>query len=133
MKTWVRTDGVILRQEVPFPFVRLVLERRPEADASSRHDPQTRSARLMIELSRRDQAVRDQVRRRPARPRGPAGRAVRVSRAQRRGQDDHDQDDLRAAGARPRARSGSAASTRRASRPANCSAMFPISRIFTTS
>ncbi len=32
MKTWVRTDGVILRQEIPFPFVRLVLERRPEAD-----------------------------------------------------------------------------------------------------
>lgn len=30
-KTWVRTDGVILRQEVPFPFVRLVLERREEA------------------------------------------------------------------------------------------------------
>ena len=30
MQTWVRTDGVILRQEVPFPFVRLVLERRPE-------------------------------------------------------------------------------------------------------
>jgi hypothetical protein len=32
MRTWVRRDGVILRQEVPFPFVRLVLERRPEAD-----------------------------------------------------------------------------------------------------
>ncbi len=30
MKTWVRTDGVILRHEVPFPYVRLVLERRPE-------------------------------------------------------------------------------------------------------
>jgi hypothetical protein len=30
MKTWVRIDGVILRQEVPFPFVRLMLERRPE-------------------------------------------------------------------------------------------------------
>ncbi len=30
MKTWVRTDGVILRQEVPFPFVRMMLERRPE-------------------------------------------------------------------------------------------------------
>jgi len=33
MKTWVRTDGVILRHEVPFPFVRLVLERRPETDS----------------------------------------------------------------------------------------------------
>ena len=33
MKTWVRTDGVILRQEIPLPFVRLVLERRPETDA----------------------------------------------------------------------------------------------------
>ncbi len=30
MRTWVRPDGVILRQEVPFPFVRLVLERRGE-------------------------------------------------------------------------------------------------------
>jgi hypothetical protein len=31
MKTWVRSDGVILRQEVPFPFVRMILlERRPE-------------------------------------------------------------------------------------------------------
>ncbi len=30
MRTWVRTDGMILRQEVPFPFVRLMLERRPE-------------------------------------------------------------------------------------------------------
>jgi hypothetical protein len=37
-KTWVRTDGVILRQEIPFPFVRLVLERRPETDAP-RHEP----------------------------------------------------------------------------------------------
>jgi hypothetical protein len=33
MRTWVRTDGVILRHEVPFPFVRLVLERRPDTDA----------------------------------------------------------------------------------------------------
>jgi hypothetical protein len=34
MKTWVRTDGVILRQEIPFPFVRmvLVLERLAELD-----------------------------------------------------------------------------------------------------
>jgi hypothetical protein len=33
MRTWVRLDdGVILRQEVPFPFVRLVLERRPEPE-----------------------------------------------------------------------------------------------------
>jgi hypothetical protein len=33
MRTWVRYDGVILRQEVPFPFVHLILERRAE-DAS---------------------------------------------------------------------------------------------------
>jgi hypothetical protein len=33
MRTWVRIDGVILRHEVPFPFVRLVLERRPETDS----------------------------------------------------------------------------------------------------
>lgn len=30
MRTWVRPDGVILRQEVPIPFVPLILERRPE-------------------------------------------------------------------------------------------------------
>ncbi len=29
MRTWVRLDGVILRQEVPLPLVRLVLERGP--------------------------------------------------------------------------------------------------------
>ena len=33
MRTWVDLDGVILRQDVPMPYVRLVLERRPEADA----------------------------------------------------------------------------------------------------
>jgi len=33
-KTWVRSDGVILRQEVPIPFVRLVLERLPDAALS---------------------------------------------------------------------------------------------------
>ena len=32
IRTWARLDGVILRQEVPLPLVRLVLERRPEAD-----------------------------------------------------------------------------------------------------
>lgn len=32
MRTWVRLDGVILRQEVPLPLVRLVLERRPDAE-----------------------------------------------------------------------------------------------------
>lgn len=29
-RTWVRSDGMILRQEVPFPFARVVLEREPE-------------------------------------------------------------------------------------------------------
>jgi hypothetical protein len=33
-RTWVATDGVILRQEVPIPFVRLVLERRPDPEAA---------------------------------------------------------------------------------------------------
>jgi hypothetical protein len=33
-KTWVRTDGTILRQEVPFPFVKLVLDRRPDESAT---------------------------------------------------------------------------------------------------
>jgi hypothetical protein len=36
-KTWVRPDGVILRQEVPIPLVRLMLERRP--DPSQRPEP----------------------------------------------------------------------------------------------
>lgn len=29
-RTWVRRDGLVLRQEVPIPFVKLVLERVPE-------------------------------------------------------------------------------------------------------
>jgi hypothetical protein len=29
-RTWVRADGLVLRQEVPFPFVKLVLERLPD-------------------------------------------------------------------------------------------------------
>jgi hypothetical protein len=29
-RTWVRTDGLVLRQEVPFPLVKLILERLPE-------------------------------------------------------------------------------------------------------
>lgn len=28
-RTWVRPDGLVLRQEVPFPFVKLILERVP--------------------------------------------------------------------------------------------------------
>ncbi|WP_435019659.1 hypothetical protein TA3x_001410 [Tundrisphaera sp. TA3] len=28
-RTWVRPDGLVLRQEVPFPFVKLILERIP--------------------------------------------------------------------------------------------------------
>ena len=43
MKTWVRTDGLILRQEVPFPFnIRLMLERRP-ADVRAPSGPQSPS------------------------------------------------------------------------------------------
>lgn len=34
-RTWVRSDGVILRQEVPFPFVRLVLDRLADAAPST--------------------------------------------------------------------------------------------------
>jgi len=34
-RSWVRTDGAILRQEVPFPFVRLLLEREPDSDEES--------------------------------------------------------------------------------------------------
>jgi hypothetical protein len=29
-RTWVRPDGLVIRQEVPFPFVKLVLERIPD-------------------------------------------------------------------------------------------------------
>jgi hypothetical protein len=36
MRTWVRLDdGVILQQEVPLPFVRLVMERRADGDEAS--------------------------------------------------------------------------------------------------
>jgi hypothetical protein len=28
-RTWVRSDGLVLRQEVPFPLIKLVLERQP--------------------------------------------------------------------------------------------------------
>jgi hypothetical protein len=34
MRTWVTLDGLVLRQEVPFPLVRLVLERRQEQPAN---------------------------------------------------------------------------------------------------
>lgn len=33
-RTWVRGDGMVVRQEVPFPFVRLVLERVADESAS---------------------------------------------------------------------------------------------------
>jgi hypothetical protein len=32
VRTWVRIDGLVLRQEVPFPLVKLVLERQPEPE-----------------------------------------------------------------------------------------------------
>jgi hypothetical protein len=35
LSTWVRLDGFILRQEVPLPFVRLVMERRADEDETS--------------------------------------------------------------------------------------------------
>ena len=44
MKTWVRTDGVILRQEIPFPFVRLVLERRGDSERSPPIDHSSRES-----------------------------------------------------------------------------------------
>jgi hypothetical protein len=40
VRMWVRPDGLVLRQEVPFPFVRLVLERLPEcSDAKGAEGP----------------------------------------------------------------------------------------------
>ncbi|HEV3164759.1 MAG TPA: hypothetical protein VGZ22_12090 [Isosphaeraceae bacterium] len=35
VRLWVRPDGLVLRQEVPFPFFRLVLERQPAVAASA--------------------------------------------------------------------------------------------------
>jgi len=37
-RTWVRPDGLVLRQEVPFPFVKLVLERLSDEDGP--HTPE---------------------------------------------------------------------------------------------
>lgn len=37
-RTWVRPDGLVLRQEVPFPFVKLVLERLPEGSGAERSE-----------------------------------------------------------------------------------------------
>ena len=44
MRTWVRPDGVILRQEVPFPFVHLVLERRGEESSMQAKPDSTATA-----------------------------------------------------------------------------------------
>jgi hypothetical protein len=38
-KTWVRSDGLVLRQEVPVPLVKLVLERQPEAEGATHPIP----------------------------------------------------------------------------------------------
>ena len=48
-RTWVRRDGLVLRQEVPFPLVRLVLERqadhnRVERNASGAVEPRRAGA-----------------------------------------------------------------------------------------
>jgi hypothetical protein len=44
MRTWVRPDdGVILRQEVPFPFVKLILERRGEDVSAQLESATTRT------------------------------------------------------------------------------------------
>ena len=37
-RTWVRPDGLVLRQEVPFPFVKLVLERVPGRATDESHE-----------------------------------------------------------------------------------------------
>lgn len=34
-RTWVRTDGLVLRQEIPFPMLRLVLERQPDKNSEA--------------------------------------------------------------------------------------------------
>lgn len=40
-RTWVRRDGLVLRQEVPFPFVRLILERLPDKGSGGKVGAQT--------------------------------------------------------------------------------------------
>ena len=126
-------DGVILRQEVPLP-IRAAGAGAPARDGRRSIDRNPRPGCQPHDRSpRRDQAVRVQVCRRPARPGGPPRRAVRVPRAQRRGQDDHDQDDLRAAG--PDRGHGPGRRFRRV-QPAGtptARAMSPISPISTTS
>ena len=54
-RTWVRPDGLVLRQEVPFPFVELVLERQPEA---SPRRARRRGAAADDRAAGRDQDVR---------------------------------------------------------------------------
>jgi hypothetical protein len=50
MRSWVHPNGMVLRQEVPFPFMRLVLERQPTVELPvfdrsplTRHDPASSS------------------------------------------------------------------------------------------
>jgi hypothetical protein len=43
-RTWVRPDGLVLRQEVALPLVRLVLERLPEGKAGSLFPPKSANA-----------------------------------------------------------------------------------------
>ena len=39
-RTWVRTDGLVLRQEVPLLFLKLVLERLPASDSDVAPSPE---------------------------------------------------------------------------------------------
>jgi hypothetical protein len=39
-RTWVRPDGLVLKQEVPIPFLKLVLERLPAADPGRLRRPE---------------------------------------------------------------------------------------------
>ena len=64
---------------------------------------------------------------------GPGRRALRLPRAQRRGQDDHDQDDLRPAGPDRRHGPRGGPSTRPQPRRGSSSATSPTSRTSTTS
>lgn len=39
MRTWVRRDGLVVRQQVPLPFANLILERIPEGDEANAEIP----------------------------------------------------------------------------------------------
>ena len=95
VRTWVRSDGVILRQELPLPLVRLVLEPpgRSHPVNTQRGNAPMIELEGVTKLFGNKRAV-DQLDLKVQR-----GRVVCFPGAQWRGQNHDDQDDLRLAGA----------------------------------